>query len=158
MCRTPQCYTYVFLSVRPSVLFPRACMVALRRPLRLMSVTLSLPDAKMLGRLYIRCLDVTSAPYTFESCRWELADETICTRKKRGTQTSKREHFSKWVNMFNWHSCAPSTPAPQFTQLSTIAISIIYINSIWNFDYFGVSNSMMCNFFDPPTWKCNYLI
>lgn len=53
---------------------------ALSRPLRLTSVTLSLSDAKMLGNLLTRCLDVTSLPYTPESCRWVLADDSFCTR------------------------------------------------------------------------------
>ena len=53
---------------------------ALSRPLRLTSVTLSLSDAKMLGILLTRCLDVTSLPYTSESCRCVLADDSFCTR------------------------------------------------------------------------------
>jgi len=89
---------HIFPSVRAisstrSVLTP--VIQALRRPLRLTFVTLSLPDAKMLDLLSTRCLDATSVPYTTESCRGISTDDTFCTRTKRVTPTSKRDEFSK---------------------------------------------------------------
>jgi hypothetical protein len=70
---------------------------ALLRPLRLMSITLFLPDEKMLVRLSTRCPDVTSVRYEYNSerCRWVSADDTFCTHTNHVTPTSKRDQFSK---------------------------------------------------------------
>ena len=64
--------THICLSIR-AISSTRAALTsviqALLRPLRLTSVTLSMPEAKMLVRLSTRWLHVTSVPYTSELCR-----------------------------------------------------------------------------------------
>jgi hypothetical protein len=98
---------------------------ALLCPLRLTSVTLSLPDAKMLSHSSTRCLDVTSVPYTSERCRC-LSAGTLSTRTKRVTPTYKRDQFSKWATELNCRSCASSTRVPRITWPSTLELCVIY--------------------------------
>jgi hypothetical protein len=102
---------------------------ALRRPLRLTSVTLSLKDTKMLGRLSTRCLEVTSAPNTSRELPMGFGWRHFLYPQKRVTQTSKRDHFSKRVNMFNCHSCVFCACTSVYMTVNTRALC--YLNQLY---------------------------
>lgn len=72
----------------------------LRGPLRLSSVTLTLPDANVWHRMTKCCLGITPLQYTFIDCRWISAADTLLSHKQRITVwNSKRDQFSKLVTI-----------------------------------------------------------
>ena len=119
----------------------------LRRPLRLSSVTLFLPDANARHELATCCLDITALPYTSNSCRFISPTDTSCAHKKHITPCiSKRDQFAKWVTTLNRRSCAPAAHMPR-TTWTWIQPCAVCINDIRNLYAFGATNNRPCEFF-----------
>jgi hypothetical protein len=77
-------------------------------------------------RCWAFCLEVTSAPNTPRELPMGFGWRHFLYPQKRVTQTSKPDHFSKRVNMFNCHSCVFCACTSVYMTVNTRALCHLY--------------------------------